>query len=358
MLLRAVNGDHYVAVLSLHHHSSVRLIADHPQCSAFVVSPDWDRIATYAQSAAELWLWSMDGTHETVVFRKAGRPVFTLDGDYLVYVDSGEIVVAYSLREMAPRFRVHLSEAGQLTALPVNHRTVLIAVGQTKPVSVYAWKFGKDTELCLRMRGVAASGLEDVSKDGVLAVDRLLQVFDVASGTIVSRFWPIGGGAGSSSGELTEVAFVRLTYDGRFVVWAEGMTIVVGCVSDGFIVASVSAHERVTSLSTTDFGYVVVAGRADGRLLTMKLVAGLRVPPYRPSAAADRRNFLLDAENCSDATLSSLDPVYQRRATSVDDDDDDGKSFWLFSERLRNATNFLIILKNLILTYIEYDTLA
>ena len=241
---------------------------------------------------------------------------------------------------MAPRFRVHLSEAGQLTALPVNHRTVLVSVGQTKPVSVYAWKFGKeDTELCLRMRGVAASGLEDVSKDGVLAVDRLLQVFDVASGTIISRFWPIGGGSGSSSGELTEVAFVRLTYDGRFVIWAEGMTIVVGCVSDGFIVASVSAHERVTSLSTTDFGYVIVAGRADGRLLTMKLVAGLRVPPYRPSAAADRRNFLLDADNCSDATLASLDPVYQRRATSVDDDDDDGKSFLFFS-----GTSFLIIL--------------
>jgi len=73
-------------------------------------------------------------------------------------------------------------------------------------------------------------------------------------------------------------------------------------------------------------GYVVLAGRADGRLLTMKLVAGLRVPPYRPSAAADRRHFLLDAENCSDDTLMTFDPIYQHRPTGRDDDDDDGST--------------------------------
>jgi len=324
MLLCAVNGDHYVAVLDLHHPSTVRLIADHPRCSAFVVSPAWDRVATYAQSVAELWLWSVGGSHETVVFRKAGRPVFTLDGYYLVYVDSAEIVVAYSLTEMAPRFRVNLVDAGQLTALPVHHRTVLVAVGRTKPVSIYAWKFGKeDSQLTLRLRGVAASGLEDVSKDGVLAVDRLLQVFDVATGLIVSRFWPVGATvSGSSSGEHAEVAFARMTFDGRYVVWAEAMTIVVGRVSDGFVVTSISAHERVTSLTTADFGYVIVAGREDGRVLTMKLVAGLHVPRYRPSTAADRRNFLLDAENCSDVTLTTFDPVYRRRPIGVDDDDD------------------------------------
>ena len=323
MLLCAVNGDHYVAVLDLHQPASVRLIADHPRCSAFVVSPMWDRIATYAQSVGELWLWNVDGSPDTVLkFCMAGLPVFTLDGDYLVYFDSGGMVVAYSLQEMAPRFRVNLVGAGQLTALPVNHRTVLIAVGQTKPVSVYAWKFGKeDSQLSLRLRGVAASGLQDVSKDGVLAVDRLLQVFDVATGLVVSRFWPIGM-AGSSGAEAAEVAFARLTFDGRYVVWAEATTIVVGRISDGFIVGSVSAHERVTSLATTDFGYVIVAGREDGRLLTMKLVAGLRVPCYRPYTAVDRRHFLLDAQNCSDATLTTFDVFYQRRPTGIETDDE------------------------------------
>jgi len=229
------------------------------------------------------------------------------------------------LQEMAPRFRVNLVGAGQLTALPVNRRTVLVEVGQSRPVSVYSWKFGnkEDSQLSVRLRGVAASGLADVSKDGVLALDRLLQVFDVTSGQIVSRFWPIGVTTpGSQNGEQAEVSFARLTYDGRYVVWTESMTIVVGHVCDGLIAASVSAHERVTSLATTDFGYVIVVGREDGRLLTMKLVAGLRVPCYRPCAAADRRNFLLDAENCSDATLTTLDAVYRRRPSGIEDDDE------------------------------------
>ena len=101
--------------------------------------------------------------------------------------------------------------------------------------------------------------------------------------------------------------------------------IFVGRISDGFVVASVSAHERVTSLETTDFGYVMVVGRQDGRVLTMKLVAGLRMPRYRPADAADRRQLLLDAENCCEETFRTLDPLYQRRAVAVDDtEDDDG----------------------------------
>jgi len=111
-----------------------------------------------------------------------------------------------------------------------------------------------DSELSIRLRGVASTGLEDVSKDGCLAVDRLLQVFDVASGLVVSRFWPLGGAAVETA-DQSEVTFARLTFDGRYVVWAQAMMVVVGRVSDGFTVASVSAHERVTSLTTTDFGY-------------------------------------------------------------------------------------------------------
>jgi len=82
MLLCAVNGDHYVAVLGLRQPASVRLIADHPSCTSFVVSSDWDRIATYAHSVSELWLWSIDGSHETVIFRKVcwpGEARFTED---------------------------------------------------------------------------------------------------------------------------------------------------------------------------------------------------------------------------------------------------------------------------------------
>ena len=54
----------------------------------------------------------------------------------------------------------------------------------------------------------------------------------------------------------------------------------------------------------------------------MKLVAGLRVPCYRPYTAVDRRHFLLDAQNCSDATLTTFDVFYQRRPTGIETDDE------------------------------------
>jgi len=80
-----------------------------------------------------------------------------------------------------------------------------------------------------------------------------VQVFDIASGQVVCRFRT---GAEPAAELQSPVTFVRLTHDGRYVVWAEANMIVVGRVSDGFTVASVSAHERVTSLETADLGYV------------------------------------------------------------------------------------------------------
>jgi len=51
--------------------------------------------------------------------------VFTLDGLYLLYVDRGCTVIAYSLCDLAPRYHVPDCSAHQLLALPVHHRMFL-----------------------------------------------------------------------------------------------------------------------------------------------------------------------------------------------------------------------------------------
>ena len=66
---------------------------------------------------------------------------------------------------------------------------------------------------------MAISGLLDVSKDGRLGVDGMLQVFDVHSGLIVVSFsahrWP-----SHHTGRLTDdcVKLVRLTADGKYAL--------------------------------------------------------------------------------------------------------------------------------------------
>jgi len=71
----------------------------------------------------------------------------------------------------------------------------------------------------LREIQVAAGGLLDVSKDGGLAVDGLLQVYDLDSGTMIASFKShittcATSTAAADTSEVT-LKLVRLTADGR-----------------------------------------------------------------------------------------------------------------------------------------------
>ena len=69
-----------------------------------------------------------------------------------------------------------------------------------------------------------------------------------------------------------------------------------GRVSDGSLVARTSTHETLTYLDcSVDDGYVVVAGRKDGRLLTMRLLPDddHRLSETTARDADERRRILL-----------------------------------------------------------------
>jgi len=57
--------------------------------------------------------------------QEATSPVFTLDGLYLLYIDRGSTVIAYSLCDLAPRYHVPDCSTHELFALPVHHRLFL-----------------------------------------------------------------------------------------------------------------------------------------------------------------------------------------------------------------------------------------
>ena len=67
---------------------------------------------------------------------------------------------------------------------------------------------------------------------------------------------------------------MRITYDGQYVVWADSKPaecVKAVRVADGQLVAEVSTHSKVVSLSMADYGYIVVVGTEDGHLLTYRL---------------------------------------------------------------------------------------
>lgn len=53
--------------------------------------------------------------------------MFTLDGRYLLYVDRGCTVIAYSLSDLAPKYHVPDCSAHLLTALPPAHHRLVLA---------------------------------------------------------------------------------------------------------------------------------------------------------------------------------------------------------------------------------------
>ena len=149
-------------------------------------------------------------------------------------------------------------------------------------------------------------------------MDGLLQVFHLGSGEMVTRF------SKSDSDRLETL--VRLTFDGLYCVWVDESSIKVGQVADGTIIGHTSTHEKPTSLEMMDFGYVLIVGREDGHMLTMKLMTQTdekrgSSSTYKAKDASDRRNLILDQDTCTRDITSKFDKLYQKYPQVVSDDD-------------------------------------
>lgn len=264
----------------------------------------------------QVQLWSLKTGEQIVCFYHAERPVFTLDCKYLLYVDSGRTLITYCLSRMAP-LRYLACQADQLLVLPVKHRLVLMTNWSASNVSgprVSLWDFHEGREL-VGLAGVAAGGIRDISKDGVLAVDARLQVFELDSGTLKSHI------AECNLSGSEELSFVRLTDDGQYVVWVDKLSVKVGRVSDGLLIAHACTHERLTSLCMLDHGYMLVVGREDGRILMMTLLPHQQSRAVLRTHTADERCSILRGgnETCCDEVKSSFDLIYQCKCQSVRD---------------------------------------
>ena len=256
----------------------------------------------------QLQLWNTRTGQQIVCFYHAVKPVFTLDCRYLLYIDSGQTVITYCLKRMAPVHYV-ACPADDLLVLPVKHCHVVVTKWTADLPDVSVWDFCEG-RLLDRLTDVSAGGIQDVSRDGVLAVDSDLQVFNLDSCTLMRRV-----------GHDTDLAFVRLTYDGEYVVWVDMLSVRVGRVSDGSLIAHTCTHERLTSLCMLDCGYTLVVGREDGRILMMRLLPDSQQCQVicRPHSAEERTTVLRSYETCSNTAKASFDLMYQCSSQSVRD---------------------------------------
>jgi len=207
-----------------------------------------------------------------------------------------------------PRFRITENEQDDLGGLRIR--------SHVSP-SVMLWNYIEGRQIA-KLEDVAPGGIRSISCDGRLAVDGFLQVYDLETGKIRAEL-------GDDTDEEREFTFVRLTHDGLYLIWVDKVSVKAKRVSDGTLIAHISTHERPTSLCVLDYGYILVLGREDGRLLIMRLLVDRDQTGgqfiYRPNTASDRTQMLLDRDTCDDEALNRIDLTFLVAPHDVKDSD-------------------------------------
>ena len=294
------------------------------QCKQFELSPDW----TYMVSCAtldqdnEVILWNVKKNKKIVSFREAKSPLFTLDGQYLLYIDAGANIIIYSLKNFAPAKCQEQIYPDRISSIPIKHHSILVTCFKETHSEVSVWDFHGAGRTKSLMSGVSRNGFSDISKNGMLAIDDLLQVYALNTGTVAISF---KNHPTNSNEENTYKKLVKLTYDGLYCLWSDegSCSVKIGSIADGTLIAQANVHEKLVSLETMDYGYVMFCGREDGHIITMKLIVpgsesnkvNKSNPVYLAKSETDRRNYILDQDPCTRHVISQFDTSFQEVST-------------------------------------------
>lgn len=320
------DGDFLVLLLSGRENTNICVIntnenkvkatLKHPSSQWFVLSHDFSHLATFASKPyGHIRLWCLDKeSPEGMTFKDACEAVFTYDNKHLIVLSIDGAVSSYNLESKTETPLEFLVGVDKIATLPCR-RELLLAIreGDTH-CAVEMWN---QEELELTLTGVAPGGLIDVSKDGAVGIDQHLQVFDLIKGGLITKLQHCRFREKPRCHTM-----VSLSYDGKYVVWVDGLSIKACRLSDQHIVANTSIHEEATSLASLDHGYFFVVGRKDGHVIPMKLVTSLQSGcdnTLQHDTLGQRSEWLLGMSEISDNTIETFDPLFQSRPVVVHD---------------------------------------
>ena len=205
----------------------------------------------------------------------------------------------------APDITYHSIEEGKRPELvPFNENVA----------SAKIWSI-RDGNQMVTFNNMAPNGIQDFSKDGRYCIDGYLQVFCMRSGRLVTDL---------GKGTETVHKLVRLTYDGQYAVWAseDNCFIKAARVTDGRPMGYICTHEKPVTLEILDFGYLIIVGRQDGVLITIKLVEGQGYIQGQFTGHATRKQRASTLLQCiyPDGMIKTFDINDRHRVTPITDE--------------------------------------
>ena len=333
VLLLSVREKSSVCVIDTSLNDAIATL-EHDNCECMVVSHDRRYIASFAENAemchVKLWLVE-NGGYEVDCFEDVYKFVFTFDNKYLLLLKSDNTLITYMLENRYQMIQI-LDKAAELELLPRRHEIVMVVTSESdidERVDVQLWNY-VEQRMESTLTGVSPDGLKDVSKDGRLAIDSYLQVFDLKNASKCMNLATIRMRDGVEE-KPESYKFVKLTHDGKYALWVDRLVVKACRLSDGQIVATTSMHEGPTTMITLDYGYMIVIGRGDGHVITMKLLdqqtmAEDKVISEEPNNnnrnnVSMRTISLLKCIPCSQDEVMAFEPIYQTKPYSIQDNE-------------------------------------
>ena len=319
VLLTEIRSVGHVFVIDIEQRRIVTQ-SKHTLCYRVHLSPDSQFLlmeSRLGKDGAEIMVWKTASGDYIHAFDKSKAAIFTSDSKYVVCLN-GKSITKFCLTTKSS-FSVRLNSLipEQLQAIPNRPDTIILTgtscgnLARRQP-EVHLWDLKSGTSLS-KLEGVAPQGIMDFSKNGKLAVDAWVQVYDLYSGVRIKqciRFDPVVGAA-------NEKSQVRMTYDGGFALWVDDQP--TDCIKAfnlkaNTLVAEVSTHSPVVTLNLTDFGYSVVAGCKDGHLLTFQL----QNSPTNEEDDEEDEDYMDSAETSSDIFMMTMDRLQSKSNCSLD----------------------------------------
>ena len=325
-LLLCNRTDTYVMIIDLN-ENIVHAVFQHENCKSFVMSEDNRFLVTMSSpmhstgsistdtdttiSSRQVCLWSIVGKARIQQIKDAHSAVFSYDNLYMMCLQHEDVLLVISLIDFTQMPHI-LWPMDRIQVVPCTPNVVMVSsftVSNNNSVSssesdseneAVMWNF-VDHVIEGRLSGISPQGVASFSKNGSLCIDFLLQVYELPSGQKKTTLRTHRGHNKPENAEDTEgFSFVHLTYDGRYAVWTEELSIKVCRLSDEKIIGNMSTHEKPTTVQVFDYGYMLVVGREDGHILTMKLID----PDVMPKWTDIHKNTAWTEPSRTDAVLS------------------------------------------------------
>ena len=248
--------------------------------SMIEVSPDGKYVAgavitektqTNLPGKDRIKVWKVTSEDQPYSVEGCRYAVFTLDCLYVLLLAKDKLIVrslcgdnhyTCNLSKKADRLQIH----------PNNSQVVLTRQAKCydeyylSTVHVYDYKTKKNRK---EIQDVALY-FTDISKDGRIAVDVHLQIYNLDTGDRLTSCW--------HEFNPREYCYFRydskLTYTGCHVIFTDtspAACLKVFNVESRRMVATVNTHSPVVSINVGDYGFTIIAGCEDGHLLILKL---------------------------------------------------------------------------------------